>query len=134
MIAGGTAIAITSLSTGGFAVSRALSLRNDEPTRASRLIYRERDGFILGEGSGILFLEKLESAKKRGTKIYAEIIGYGMTADAFHLTAPSIDGDGAACCMKIALNDARIETNEVNTIIRDISFAGLPTRFCILRY
>lgn len=116
MIAGGTEAAITPLAMAGFAASRALSLRNDEPARASRPFDRDRDGFVLGEGAGILCLEALESAKRRGAKIYAEIVGYGMTADAFHMTAPPKDGEGAARCMKIALNDAGIVPDEVSTI------------------
>lgn len=116
MIAGGSEAAVTPLSLAGFAASRALSLRNDEPKRASRPFDQGRDGFVLGEGSGVLFLEELETARRRGARIYAEMIGYGMTADAFHMTSPPEDGEGAVRCMNIALKDAGIAPEAVNYI------------------
>ncbi len=116
MIAGGTESAITPLGIAGFANMKALSTRNDEPQKASRPFDAERDGFVMGEGAGILVLEELEHAKKRGAKIYAEIVGYGMTGDAYHITAPCEDGDGAIRVMEMALNDARINPDEVDYI------------------
>ncbi len=116
MIAGGTESAITPLGIAGFANMKALSTRNDEPQKASRPFDAERNGFVMGEGAGILVLEELEHAKKRGAKIYAEVIGYGMTGDAYHITAPCEDGDGAIRVMEMALNDARINPDEVDYI------------------
>lgn len=116
MIAGGTESVITPLGVGGFAVMKALSTRNDEPEKASRPFDAKRDGFVMGEGSGVIILESLESALKRGAKIYAEIIGYGMSSDAYHITTPAPDGEGAARCMKAALKDAGIEPERVNYI------------------
>jgi len=116
MIAGGSEAAITPMGVGGFAALRALSTRNDEPQRASRPFDRDRDGFIIGEGAGILVLEELEQARRRGASIYAELVGYGMSADAFHITAPSEDGDGAVRVMAAALKDAGVAPEEVDYI------------------
>jgi 3-oxoacyl-[acyl-carrier-protein] synthase II len=116
MIAGGTESAITPLGVAGFANMKALSTRNNEPQKASRPFDAERDGFVMGEGAGILVLEELEHAKKRGAKIYAEVVGYGLTADAYHITAPCADADGAKRVIMMALNDARINPNEVDYI------------------
>jgi 3-oxoacyl-[acyl-carrier-protein] synthase II len=116
MIAGGTESAITPLGIAGFANMKALSTRNDEPQKASRPFDAERDGFVMGEGAGILVLEELEHAKRRGAKIYAEVIGYGLTGDAYHITAPCEDGDGAVRVIEMALNDARLNPSEVDYI------------------
>lgn len=116
MIAGGTEAAITPLGVAGFAASRALSIRNDEPTKACRPFELDRDGFVLGEGAGIVILESLEHARRRGASIYAELVGYGATADAYHITAPSEDGEGAARCMRLALEEAHIAPSEVGYI------------------
>lgn len=116
MIAGGTESTVTPLGIGGFAVMKALSDRNDEPQRASRPFEKNRDGFILGEGAGIVILEEYESAKKRGAKIYAEVVGYGLTGDAYHMTAPAEGGEGAARCMKMALKGAGINPEQVGYI------------------
>jgi 3-oxoacyl-[acyl-carrier-protein] synthase II len=116
MICGGIEACITPLGVGGFAAMRALSTRNDEPTRASRPWDKDRDGFVMGEGAGILLLEELETAKQRGANILAEIVGYGMSADAFHLTAPSQDGDGAFRVMRNAVRDAKIELRQIDYI------------------
>jgi 3-oxoacyl-[acyl-carrier-protein] synthase II len=116
MIAGGTESVVTPLAVGGFAVMRALSTRNDDPTAASRPFEKNRDGFVLAEGAGIVVLEEYEAAKKRGAKIYAEVVGYGLTGDAYHLTAPSPGGEGAARCMKMALDNAGVNAEEVEYI------------------
>jgi 3-oxoacyl-[acyl-carrier-protein] synthase II len=116
MIAGGTEAVITPLGIGGFNAMKALSTRNDEPEKASRPFDTGRDGFIMGEGAGIVILESLQSAVERGARIYAEVVGYGMTADAYHITAPAPGGEGAARCMTIALKDAGIQPAEVNYI------------------
>jgi 3-oxoacyl-[acyl-carrier-protein] synthase II (EC 2.3.1.41) len=116
MIAGGTESAITPLGIAGFANMKALSTRNDKPQKASRPFDAERDGFVMGEGAGILVLEELEHAKKRGAKIYAEVVGYGLTGDAYHITAPCADADGAKRVIMMALNDARINPDEVDYI------------------
>ncbi len=116
MICGGTEGAITPMSVGGFAAMRALSTRNDDPPRASRPFDKDRDGFVIGEGAGILVLEELDHARARGAKIYAEMVGYGMTGDAYHITSPSEDGDGAMRVMLRAIKDAGIEPNEVDYI------------------
>ena len=116
MIAGGSEAVVTELAVGGFASARALSTRNDDPATASRPWDKERDGFVLGEGAGAVVLEEYEHAKARGARIYCEIIGYGLSADAFHMTAPSEDGDGAFRCMRNALKDAGIEPGAVDYI------------------
>jgi 3-oxoacyl-[acyl-carrier-protein] synthase II len=116
MIAGGSESAITPMGVGGFAAMRALSTRNDEPHRASRPFDRDRDGFIMGEGSGVIILEELDFARRRGAPIYAELVGYGMSADAFHITAPSEDGDGAMRVMEAALRQAGIRPAQVDYI------------------
>ncbi|MGB7218765.1 MAG: beta-ketoacyl-ACP synthase II [Vicinamibacterales bacterium] len=116
MIAGGSEAAITPMGIGGFGAMRALSTRNDEPQRASRPFDSERDGFIVGEGSGVLVLEEYERAKHRGARIYAELVGYGMSADAYHITAPSEDGDGPFRVMRLAIQSAGIEPSRVNYI------------------
>jgi 3-oxoacyl-[acyl-carrier-protein] synthase II len=116
MIAGGAEASVTALSVGGFAAMRALSTRNEEPTRASRPFDRDRDGFVIGEGAGILILEELEFARARGAKILAEVIGYGMSADAYHMTAVAPDGAGAQRSMRTALKDAGIKPEDVGYI------------------
>ena len=116
MICGGAEAAITPLSMAGFAAARTLSRRNDEPARASRPFDRDRDGFVLGEGAGILLLEELGHAKSRGARIYAEIVGYGMTCDAYHMTTPTPGGEGAARAMQLALKDAGLTPNQVSYI------------------
>lgn len=114
MVAGGAEAAITELSVGGFASARALSTRNDDPATASRPWDKDRDGFVIGEGAGVMVLEEYESAKKRGAKIYAELIGYGMSADAYHMTAPNMDGPRRS--MRNALNNAGVNADEVQFI------------------
>lgn len=116
MLAGGTEMVTTELGIGGFNVIKALSTRNDAPEKASRPWDRDRDGFVLGEGAGVLVLEELEHAKKRGAKIYAELAGFGMSADAFHMTAPEPDARGTSQAMINALHDAKINANEINYI------------------
>jgi 3-oxoacyl-[acyl-carrier-protein] synthase II len=116
MICGGTEAAVTPMGIGGFAAMRALSTRNDEPERASRPWDKDRDGFVVGEGAGILVLEELEMARARGANILAELVGYGMSADAFHVTAPPDDGDGAFRVMRNAMRDAGIEPHQVDYI------------------
>ena len=116
MICGGSEAAITPMSVGGFASMRALSARNDAPSRASRPFDKDRNGFVIGEGAGILILEELEMAKKRGATIYAEMAGYGMSGDAFHITQPSEDGDGAYRVMLNAVTDAGIRPEQVDYI------------------
>ncbi len=116
MIAGGCEATITPLGVGGFNAMRALSTRNDEPTRASRPWDAERDGFVMAEGAGVLVVEEYEHAKKRGAKIYAELIGYGLSADAHHITAPPDDGEGAARTMRMALADAKIDPAAIGYI------------------
>jgi 3-oxoacyl-[acyl-carrier-protein] synthase II len=116
MIAGGSEAAITPMGIGGFAAMRALSTRNDDPSHACRPFDRDRDGFIIGEGAGVLVLESLESATARSAPIYAELVGYGMSADAYHMTAPSEDGDGGYRVMKAAIDDAGIAPSDVQYI------------------
>jgi len=116
MIAGGSEAAITPMGIGGFGALRALSTRNDAPQRASRPFDKDRDGFIVGEGSGVIILERYDDAKRRGARIYAELVGYGMSADAYHITAPSEDGDGAFRVMRAAIARAGIEPSRVNYI------------------
>lgn len=116
MVAGGSEMAITQLGVAGFAAARAMTTRNDEPEKASRPWDEDRDGFVLGEGAGILILEEYEHAKKRGAKIYAELAGFGMSDDAHHITSPPEDGAGARVAMENAIADAGIEKNTVNYI------------------
>ena len=116
MICGGTESIITPLCVAGFSVMKALSTRNNEPEKASRPFDAKRDGFVIAEGCGILILEELEHAQKRGARIYAELIGYGLNADAYHMTAPPLDGEGAARCMEMALRDAGIDPSKIDYI------------------
>jgi 3-oxoacyl-[acyl-carrier-protein] synthase II len=116
MIAGGTEAAITPMGVGGFASMRALSTRNDAPEKASRPWDRDRDGFVIGEGSGILIMEELEHAKRRGANIIAEIVGYGMSADAYHITAPAENGEGGYSVMMNAMRDAKISPDSIGYI------------------
>ena len=116
MITGGTEANITPLTVGGFNAMRALSTRNDEPERASRPFEKNRDGFVIAEGAGILILEELQFALKRNAKIYGELVGYGYTGDAYHITAPSPDGDGAIRCMRMAIKDAGLKPEDIDYI------------------
>ena len=116
MIAGGSEAAITPMSVGGFGALRALSTRNDEPQRASRPFDKDRDGFVVGEGAGVVILEEFEFARRRGARIYAEVVGYGMSADAYHITAPSEDGDGPFRVMGAALKSAGIQPSQVDYV------------------
>jgi 3-oxoacyl-[acyl-carrier-protein] synthase II len=116
MIAGGCESTITPLGIGGFNVMKALSTRNDDPQGASRPFDKGRDGFVMSEGAGIVILEEYDAAKKRGARIYAEVAGYGLTGDAYHLTAPAPEGEGAARCMKMALKNGGIAPEEVDYI------------------
>src|SRR5215813_2056410 len=115
-IAGGTEAVITPLAVGGFAVMKALSQRNDDPQRASRPWDRDRDGFVIAEGAGVIVLEEMEAAKKRGARIYCELSGYGMSGDAYHIAAPSEDGDGPARVMRNCLEDAGIPPEKIDYI------------------
>ena len=116
MITGGAENATSILGLGGFAAARALSTRNDDPATASRPWDKDRDGFVLGDGAGVMVIEEYEHAKKRGAKIYAEVIGFGMSGDAYHMTSPSVGGEGASRCMNNALNDAGINPTEVDYV------------------
>jgi len=116
MIAGGTESVITPLCVGGFHAAKALSTRNEDPEGASRPFDKDRDGFVIGEGCGVVVLEEYEAAKRRGAKVYGEIIGYALNGDAYHITSPSPNGEGAARCMKLALKNAGINNNEVQYI------------------
>lgn len=116
MVCGGAESCVTPLAIGGFSAAKALSVSNDDPAAASRPWDKDRDGFVLGEGAGILVLEEMEHAKRRGAKIYAELVGFGMSADAFHMTAPCDDGEGAARCMTNALKNAGIPVTDVDYI------------------
>lgn len=116
MVAGGAEFATTPTSVSGFISARAMSTRNDAPEQASRPWDEERDGFVLSNGAGVVIIEELERAKRRGATIYGEIIGYGMSSDAFHMTSPPADGEGAARCMKIALNDAGVDPRDIDYI------------------
>ena len=116
IIAGGTEANITPLTVGGFNAMKALSTRNEEPQKASRPFEKNRTGFVVAEGAGILILEEFEFARKRGAKIYGEVVGYGYTGDAYHITAPPPDGDGAIRCMRMAIRDARIRPEDIDTI------------------
>jgi 3-oxoacyl-[acyl-carrier-protein] synthase II len=128
MICGGSEGAITPMSVGGFAAMRALSTRNDDPSRASRPFDRDRDGFVIGEGAGILVLEEYEHARARGARIYAEVVGYGMTGDAFHITSPSEDGDGPMRVMLKTIKDAGIEADKVDYINVHATSTGVGDR------
>ncbi|HET6906574.1 MAG TPA: beta-ketoacyl-ACP synthase II [Rhodanobacteraceae bacterium] len=116
MVAGGAEFATTGVAMGGFCSARALSTRNDEPEKASRPWDRDRDGFVLSDGAGVLILEEYEHAKKRGARIYCELAGFGMSGDAFHMTAPSENGEGGARCMRAAMKDAGLNTGDVQYI------------------
>ncbi len=116
MVAGGAEMATSALGIGGFAAARALSTRNDDPEAASRPWDRERDGFVLGDGAGVVVLEEYEMAKKRGANIYCELAGYGMSGDAYHMTSPLMGGEGAARCMNNAMNDAGLNAQDIDYI------------------
>jgi 3-oxoacyl-[acyl-carrier-protein] synthase II len=129
MIAGGSEAAIRPLIFAGLDVLKVMTARNDQPEKASRPFDKDRDGFIISEGSGVVVLEELESAQKRGAKIYGEVLGYGLNSDAYHITAPDPEGKGAAACMRMALKDAGISSDKVDyinahgtsTVLNDLS-------------
>jgi len=125
VIAGGSESVITPLGIGGFNAMKALSTRNNEPEKASRPFDRDRDGFVMGEGAGVMILESLDNARSRGASIYAEVVGYGMTADAYHITSPSPEGEGGARCMTMALKDGGIKPSDVDYI----NAHGTSTRY-----
>jgi len=116
MVAGGAEKASTELGIGGFGAARALSRRNDNPQAASRPWDKDRDGFVLGDGAGVMVLEEYEHAKARGAKIYAELVGFGMSGDAYHMTSPPENGDGAARAMQNAINDAKVDIGDIGYI------------------
>lgn len=116
MIAGGTESVITPLAIGGFAAAKALSTRNDDPEGASRPFDKDRDGFVMGEGCGVVILEEMESAKKRGARIYSEVGGYALNGDAYHITAPAPEGEGAARCLVLALENSRLNKEDISYI------------------
>ncbi len=124
-LAGGAEAAIIPLGIGGFAAMKALSTRNDDPTRASRPFDKDRDGFVMGEGAGVLVLEELEHARKRGAKIYCEVAGYGLSSDAYHMTSPLPEGEGAVRCMRMALDKAGINKDEVDYVNAHGTSTGL---------
>lgn len=129
MVTGGTEASITPLAVSGFCSLKALSKRNDDPEKASRPFDKERDGFVIAEGSVVLILESLEHAKKRNASIYAEVLGYGLTCDAHHITAPSPDGEGAARSMEMAINDAEIKKEDVDYINAHGTSTGMNDKF-----
>ena len=116
MFAGGTEATIVPIGIGGFCAMRAMSTRNDDPKRSSRPFDKDRDGFVMGEGAGVLVLEDLEHAQARGARIYCELVGYGNTADANHMTSPAPQGEGAARCMKMALKNARLNPTDIHYV------------------
>jgi len=124
-LAGGSEASVVELGLAGFSAMRALSKRNDEPERASRPFDRDRDGFVMSEGAGVCVVEELEHAKKRGAKIYCELTGYGLSSDAYHMTAPPEDGEGAARAMKIALDHAKVSPSDVDYINAHATSTGL---------
>ena len=125
MFAGGTEAAVSPAAVAGFAAMKAMSTRNDEPTKASRPFDKDRDGFVMGEGAGIVVLEELEHAKARGAHIYAEVVGYGTNGDAYHITAPAPGGVQARKCMELAIKDAGIDPKEINYINAHGTSTGL---------
>jgi 3-oxoacyl-[acyl-carrier-protein] synthase II len=142
MVAGGAEAAVTPLGVAGFASAKALSFRNDEPTRASRPFDKDRDGFVLGEGAGVVVIEELEHARRRGARIYGEVAGYGMNSDAYHITAPPEEGEGAVRCMELALKDAGIGKEQIgyinahgtSTMADVIETHAIKTVFCERAY